>query len=85
MMMPLEIVGSGVERGVLVIAGGVHSTAFSRDRPDGPPATTMPISALAPIARSTTSQRVRFTSCSHLLPGCHFRARLHDYATSCQI
>jgi hypothetical protein len=63
-MMLLTSVGIGVETGVLVTAGGVHSGAFSLDSPDGPPATIMPISALAPIARSTTNQRVRFTSCS---------------------
>ena len=79
-MMPLEIVGIGVERGVLVIAGGVHSIAFSRDKPDGPPATTIPITALAPIARSTTSQRVRFTSCPRHQIGCHNPLFAKDYA-----
>ena len=64
MMTPLVFVVIGVETGVLVIAGGVHSMAFSRDRPDGPPATNIPISALPPIAKSTTSKRVRFASCS---------------------
>jgi hypothetical protein len=64
MMTPLVSAAIGVETGVLVVAGGVHSMAFSRDRPDGPPATIIPISALPPIAKSTTSQRVRFTSCS---------------------
>ena len=71
MMTPLATVEKGVETGVLVIAGGVHSIAFSRDRPDGPPATIMPMSALPPIAKSTTSQRVRFTSCSRLQIACH--------------
>ena len=70
MMMPLTLVGIGVETGVLVTAGGVHSGAFSRDSPDGPPATIIPISALAPIAKSTTNQRVRFTFCSRRQIAC---------------
>jgi hypothetical protein len=70
MMTPLATVGNGVGTGVLVIGGGVHSMAFSRDSPDGPPATIIPISALPPIARSTTSQRVRFTSCSRRQIAC---------------